>query len=429
MKPTAYTNAVVLDGTKNMKPTPGSVLVRDGQIEYVGNDKKVGKEYKTIDLQGAYLLPGLINMHCHLPGSGKPQKLGADVGSSIQKALGSPMGRWFLKRMCGNYAKQELLGGVTTIRTVGGLGTVDTTLRNEINEGKRVGPRILAADTAVSVPGGHMAGTMAFAATSAQEAVDYVEQIAQTKPDLIKLMITGGVLDADEAGTPGVLKMPAEYVKAACDKAHELGFAVAAHVESSEGIRVALENGVDTIEHGAVLDDYTLKLFKEHHAKLICTLSPVVPMTTLDESKQPDPLYRRNGQLVQDGIISAAVQARQNGIPVGLGNDVGCPYVTHYDFWRELLYYQHYTATTAADALHAATQVNAQIAGIDAVTGTIEPGKSADFIVCRENPLENLSALRNLEYVVMRGKATMNPAPKRMQNIDALLDGCISDWS
>lgn len=273
-----------------------------------------------------------------------------------------------------------------------------------------------------------MAGTMAFEANSAEEAVQYVEKIARTSPDLIKLMITGGVLDADESGTPGVLKMPASYVRAACDKAHELGLSVAAHVESSEGVRVALENGVDTIEHGATLDENTLKLFQERNAKLVCTLSPVVPMTELDESLLPDPLYRQNGELVQEGIINAAKQARQEGILVGLGNDVGCPYVTHYDFWRELLYYQHYTGATAADALHTATQVNAQIAGIESETGTIEAGKSADFIVCKDNPLQDLRTLQKLEYVVMHGKVIKNPSPKRIKEIDTLLDRCISDW-
>jgi len=126
-----------------------------------------------------------------------------------------------------------------------------------------------------------MAGSLAYEAHSAEEAKDLVTKIASGKPDLIKLMITGGVLDATVKGEPGALKMPPEYVKAACDEAHRLGYKVAAHVESPEGVRVALENGVDFIEHGAEMSDEHLKLYKEHSAAQICTLSPAVPCAEL----------------------------------------------------------------------------------------------------------------------------------------------------
>ena len=124
----------------------------------------------------------------------------------------------------------------------------DTIIRDRISKGEIDGPRILASNMAVSVPGGHMAGSLAYEATSARLASAYVRKISADKPDVIKLMITGGVLDARVKGEPGELKMPAEYVKAACDEAHKIGLPVAAHAESPEGVRVALENGVDTIE-------------------------------------------------------------------------------------------------------------------------------------------------------------------------------------
>ena len=168
--------------------------------------------------------------------------------------------------MCASYVKPELFSGVTTLRSVGGIQDLDAKLRDDINSGKRVGPRILAGNMAVSVPGGHMAGSLAYEATSAAEAAEYVREIAATKPDLIKLMITGGVLDATKKGEPGEMKMPADYVKAACDEAHRLGLPVAAHVESTEGVKVALENGVDTIEHGAKPDEEMIGLFKARSA-------------------------------------------------------------------------------------------------------------------------------------------------------------------
>ena len=130
-------------------------------------------------------------------------------------------------------------------------------------------------------------------------------------------MITGGVLDAKEKGVPGELKMPPEMVKAVCDKAHQLGYKVAAHVESSEGVRVALENGVDSIEHGAKLDDEMLALFKEKKAFLCTTISPALPFALFDPSiSNVSEIEKYNGELVFNGIIDCVKQALENDIPV-----------------------------------------------------------------------------------------------------------------
>ena len=179
--------------------------------------------------------------------------------------------------MTSRYVLPALYSGVTTIRSVGGVEDFDSRLRDDIAAGKKKGPRILAGNMAVSVPNGHMAGSLAYIAHSAEEAVEFVRKIAEDGPDLIKLMITGGVYDATVKGEPGVLRMPAEYVKAACDEAHKLGFHVAAHAESPEGIKIALRNGVDTIEHGAKPDDEMMALFKETGSALVATLSPAPP--------------------------------------------------------------------------------------------------------------------------------------------------------
>ena len=329
-----------------------------------------------------------------------------------------------IKKMCYNYAKTELLSGVTTIRTVGGLGNLDSEIRDEIKAGKKIGPNILAADKAISVPGGHMAGLMAYEATSVEEAVNLVDEIAKGKTDLIKIMITGGVLDADETGKPGAMKMTREQIKAICDRAHQLGFYVAAHVESSEGIEAALLNGVDTIEHGAPLDDKLVSLFKEKGAKLICTISPALPMKLLDADMMPDEKYKINGTIVCDGIIAAAKTALENDIPVGLGNDVGCPYVTHYDFWRELVYFNKYVKESTRDTIYTATQGNAKIAGIDDITGTIEPGKFADMIIVDKNPLDDLKVLRNVTMVIKNGEIVKGRL-KKNKGTDRLLDGIL----
>ena len=262
-----YSNCVLLDGTRDMTARPNmSVLVDNGRIAGICSDSEAPKTDETVDLGGSYLLPGLINLHIHLPASGKPKKKQTDNAKLVRLLMSNAVTRYAVDRMCESYALTELLSGCTTVRTVGGVRSVDSRVRDRIARNEINGPRMLVANMAVSVPGGHMAGSLAYEATSAENARELVDRIAETGPDLIKLMITGGVLDAKKVGEPGELKMPPEYVKAACDEAHRLGYMVAAHVESPEGVRVALENGVDTIEHGAEPDAEIIRLFREKDA-------------------------------------------------------------------------------------------------------------------------------------------------------------------
>ena len=121
-------------------------------------------------------------------------------------------------------------------------------------------------------------------------------------------------------------------------------------------------------------------------------------------------------------MIACAKATLAHGIPVVLGNDTSCQWVAQYDFWRELCYFHKYCSVSNRFALYTATLRNAQLAGIGDVTGSIAPGKSADFIVTRENPLEDLRALQHLELVVCRGRAVKKPSPKRKKEVDALLD-------
>ena len=236
-------------------------------------------------------------------------------------------------------------------------------------------------------------------------------------------MITGGVMDAKEKGVPGELKMPPEMVKAVCDKAHEAGYMVAAHVESPEGVRVALENGVDSIEHGAKPDENIISLFKEKGAFLCTTLSPALPYALFERSiTNATEVEQFNGNVVFEGIIDCAKEALKNDIPVVLGNDVGCPWITQYDFWRELCYFVKYVGVTNSFALYTATLRSAEKAGIGDITGSIERGKSADMIVTAENPLDDLRALRHVETVIMRGKIIKNPSFRRRKNVEAELD-------
>ena len=423
----AFVNGIILDGTKEMEPMEGrAVLTEDDRIVGIVSDLKSLQGYEIVDLKGAYLLPGLIDLHVHLALSGKPPKAESkpkDYSKLYRLLTGNKVVRAAAKQLVAGYAKTELMSGVTTIRTVGGVLDFDAQVRDLINEGKLTGPRIIASNTGISVPGGHFAGSIATAVSTPEEAKELVKQIAETKPDLIKLMITGGVMDSDAEGMPGMLKMPPEIVKAACEEAHKLGYIVAAHVESSEGVRVALENGVDTIEHGAKLDEEMIRLFKQRKAADICTLSPAIPYALFEtEESHASEIAKNNGKVVLDGIISCAKTCIENDIPVVLGSDVSCPFVTHYNFWRELCYFNKYIGRSTKETLYRATAGNATIAGIDKETGTIEAGKCADMIVVKDNPLNDLSALRNVSMVIARGKLIVKPKHKQMKAIDELLD-------
>lgn len=411
--------------------------VQEGQVILVENERitellpaeEVGKRnlkasgYEEIDLQGKYILPGLINMHVHLAGNGKPQKKQRDNEALVKKIMSNGLTKAIAYNMVCGFAKDELYSGVTTIRTVGGLGDFDTRLRDDIAAGKKPGPRILAANEGISVPGGHMAGSVAIAADSVEEALQHLETSKAQKVDLVKLMITGGVLDAKEKGVPGELKMAHEMVKAVCDKAHTMGYMVAAHVESPEGVKAALKNGVGSIEHGAKADEEMISLFKEHNAFLCTTLSPALPYALFDRFiTNASEVEQFNGNVVFEGIIDCAKAAIANDIPVVLGNDVGCPWITQYDFWRELYYFHKYVGVSNAFALYTATCRGAEMAGIGDITGTLEPGKCADMIVVEKNPLEDLRVLRNVDMVIVQGKVIRAPKVKKKQIVETELD-------
>ena len=420
----AYCGATVLDGSEKMEPRTGLTVLTDGEkIEAIVPEGSDLTGYEVIDLSGQYLLPGLINLHVHLPASGKPTKKQSDNAKKVRLLTSTALLRRIVQAVCESYAKKQLMSGVTTIRTVGGVLSFDTKIRDRINAGAIEGPRILAANMAVSVPGGHMAGSLAYEAKSADEAREYVRRIAEDKPDLIKLMITGGVLDAKVKGEPGEVKMPADYIRAACDEAHRLGLPVAAHVESTEGVRLALQNGVDTIEHGAAPDEEILSLFRERGACQVATLSPALPYALFDRAVSGvSETEQYNGDVVFRGIIDCAKKCLENGIPAGLGTDTGCPYITQYDMWREVNYFRKFCGVSNAFALHTATLGNARLVALGDVTGSIEPGKCADLIATAKNPLDDLAALREVSMVVTRGKPIRSPKVKKMAEVERELD-------
>lgn len=431
-----FRNATVLDGTENMEPRIGqTVLVEDGRIAAVGPAAEVDALMgaRELDLDGAYLLPGLINMHVHLCGSGRPTSAG-DAGA-LMKRLDNPVGRAIVRGLLRKRAQQQLAGGVTTVRGAGDPLYGDIAVRDEFNAGKHVGPRLIAPGTGVTVPGGHGAGLFAQIAESPEDAAELVREIAAHGADVIKLFVTGGVFDAEKVGEPGVLRMSDEVARAACEAAHRLGLFVMAHVESTEGVRVALRAGVDTIEHGAPMTPEIVDLYRGgagtqlegRTPSVTCTISPALPFVKLPPEKtHSTEVQKANGDIVCEGIVQSARDALAAGIPVGLGTDSSCPYVTQYDMWREVAYFAKYVGVSNAFALHTATAVNARLLGLGDETGTVEVGKSADLIVVDANPLDDLSALRDVRHVMCRGAFVERPRVKHIAELDEELDWIMS---
>ena len=419
--PITYKNVNILDGTKDMKLQENMmVTVTGGNISSIKpNDPNVD----GIDLGGKYLIPGLINLHVHTPGNGFPKKKQTDSKKVAKLVMSNKLFQQIGLYLCKDAIKTELLSGTTTIRTVGGLGHFDSQLRDKVSANKLLGPRIVSCDSAITIPGGHMEGSVAYGALDDDDFVRFIADNVNAGVDWIKIMITGGVLDAKVKGEPGEMKMTAEQVKLCCETAHRLGKKVCAHVESPKGVEVAIENGVDSIEHGSAMSDETVKKFKDNDRVLVCTLSPAIPLAKFDpEVTGGNDVQRYNSEVLLEGIIDGTKKCLAAGVKVGLGTDTVCPFITHYDMWRELEYAHYLIGLDRKECLYLATLNNAEIIDLDKETGSIEVGKSADFMVVNDNPLDGFDTIRNPELVVFKGKEFKNPKVKKSPEAEEKLD-------
>jgi imidazolonepropionase-like amidohydrolase len=164
-------------------------------------------------------------------------------------------------------------------------------------------------------------------------------------------------------------------------------------------------------------------LCEKNQAFVTTTISPALPYALFDRAiTNATEVEQYNGNVVFEGIIECAKAALERGIPVALGNDVGCPWITQYDFWRELVWYEKYVGVSKKFALYSATLGNAKLAQSADMTGSIEAGKCADMIVVAKNPLEDLRALRTVDMVIARGQCIDNPVISRNVIVDQELD-------
>ncbi len=433
----ALINCSILDGNKDSKIiSNGSILIQNitekdetpGLITGVGakSDIEIPKDFKKIDLKGAYVLPGLINAHCHLTGSGKPtrlMKLSDKNMVRLFKFLGTPIGKIILFKLMKKNALNALNSGVTTMRSMADPLYVDLKLRDKINDGKIIGPRILCAGKGICITGGH-GWVTGFIADSIPEIRKAIRQNLRMRVDHIKILSTGGVMDARKVGEAGRPQMTIEEIETACFEAHRGGLLVATHCESTEGIREALEGGVDSIEHAAQIPDDLVPLARNNpralrgYTVIVPTLSAGMGMAVL--SKEQTKITAEsfeNAQIIMKGMILALQKAYKEGLRISCGTDASVPYSTQYEVWKELKYYLKYTDMTPQEVIYIATKGNAENIGIDDTTGSIEVGKSADLIVVPGNPLENIDYLGEVSKVIIRSHIIKHPKVKKIKKL------------
>lgn len=437
----ALVNCHIIDGSKsNPVIKDGVILVKNiaGENEKAGCIRAVGKAgevqipagYEKVDLRGQYVLPGFINAHCHLFSNGAPMKLASLVSENEQLAakliglLSTPLGKRIVLRRMQENARNALHSGVTTLRAVGDMAFLDVKLRKMIQRGDVVGPRLLVCGPLICPTGGH-GSYMAHVADSPTEIKRAVRKNLREEVDWIKITSTGGVMDARKLGEAGQPQMTVEEITAACEAAHHAGFMVTTHCESTKGMEEALAGGVDTIEHGAEITDEMLAIFKNNpkalrgYTVLTPTIAAPMGLAVLPTSvTQISQMSFENSIIVARRMIKGLRRALKEGIPVAVGTDASVPYVAHYEFWKEVTYYVHYTGMPPQEAIHMATANNAQVLGIDDKTGSIEIGKSADLQVTPGNPLEDMDVLGRVSMVVMRGLLIDKPRVKRVKQLD-----------
>ncbi|KFJ05022.1 metal-dependent hydrolase family protein [Bifidobacterium subtile] len=429
-----HTNIVTGDEDGRTLDDMTIVIDENGRISQVMPSKQIGvpQGYHRIDASGKFVAPGLINLHVHLFSDGRPidPKQATPKGQALlSKLVRTPAGRAYIRTKAMSGIDALLNSGVTTIRTVGDVGYTVVGLRDKIAAGKMLGPRVFSSGPMLAAPGGHGAPLVALECDDEAAARTNVEANIDHGVNAIKIAATGGITDSQVPGEAGSPQMDVESMRTICDAAHACGILVAAHAQSPEGVRNALTAGVDTIEHGSALDDELLDLFRENpnslngYSSLIPTLSAGLSINAFPrEVTGITEVQYENSKPVSEGMLAGARQAHMNGIRVGVGTDTGMTFVTQYATWRELYLLSHYAGFTAAQAFHAATQVNAEILGIEQETGSIEVGKAADLLVLDADPALDLRTLTAPKLVVAAGRPVWRPKVKRYDDIDTMLD-------
>jgi imidazolonepropionase-like amidohydrolase len=372
------------------------VQVEDGRIAGVSSSepRASGDDLRRIDAPTATLLPGLIDCHVHLALSGGPNWL-----SEVQQSYALACWR------AAAFARATLRAGFTSVRCLGGRDGLDPALRDAQRAGVVEAPRIVTANLAICITGGHGAW-IGREADGADEVRKAVREQLRAGADCIKLIATGGVM------TPGVdigsQQLTLEELQAGVEEAHKAGRKAASHAHGADGIHAAVLAGIDSIEHGSFLRDDTIELMKERGTCLSMTLCSAAGIASAPPDSVPE-WARQKAAVAAEAMIDSFRRAYQAGVKLVLGTDAGTPYNFHGANARELaLMVQHGAAPL--DALKAATINGAELLQIADEVGSIEPGKQADLVLCEGNVIEDVTRLcqpENIKLVTQAGRVVV----------------------
>ncbi len=382
---------------------PSTIVVDNGRIVSVTDGlTRVEPGAPFIDLSTKTVLPGLIDSHVHLISDrGGEQALLADVRDD------DPLHAYEAQLN----GMKTLRAGFTTVRNLGDDKGVTMALREAVKRGWVQGPRIIDAAQSISTTGGHMDGRGALndelaarqpAPENLCDSVESCRRVVRRQidrgADVIKIATTGGV----NSGTGLATRMYEDEARALIDTAHAYGRKVAVHSHGADGTKLALRNGADSIEHGTVMDDEIVRLFKASGAYYVPTLSTVngyIERIAKDPNAYTPEVRKQIDWRI--GITGQSLaKAYPAGVKIAFGTDAGVSkYGRNADEFELMVKW----GMPPVEALKAATVNAADLLGVTAEAGTIEPAKSADIIAVTGDPLTDVTVLKKVDFVMVRG--------------------------
>lgn len=395
-----YAGRVITDANKPALG-PSTVVVTDDRITAIApgrGEAPAGAE--IVDLGDKTLLPGLIDLHVHLTG---------DPGGDYRSEAVDP-DEWGVVVGAKN-ARLTLRAGFTTVREAGSAQYTAFALRRGTAEGMIEGPRIVAAGPPLSIIGGHGDVTgfredvhavldQGYTCTGAVECAEKVRKASRAGADVIKITATGGVLSQQGRGLEGHFSNP-ELVSIA-DTAHSLGLRVMAHAHGARGIESAAAAGIDSIEHGTFADDAALKVMKAKGSYLVPTLMAFEGIKERLGKGIYTPTVEAKVRMTMNDVGKAVGRAKALGVPVAFGTDAGV--FEHGRNAGEFALLVKY-GLTPREALASATTVAAKLLSMEDQIGRIAPGLSADMIAVAGDPLNDVTVLEKVDWVMVRGRA------------------------